>query len=74
MKSLIVFMCLFLCSCDGQFWLTPVGHRAFYKSKDKQLSCYKDNCCWPYKEKVMVCAYETGLDGVAVYLRFVPDK
>jgi hypothetical protein len=74
MKCWLIVTVLLLSGCAGSFWITPNGHRAFYKSKDGQLSCYTDNCCYPYKEKVMLCTQATGVDSMSVYLKVVTDK
>jgi hypothetical protein len=73
MKYWLMLTLVLLCSCGGEFWLTPNGHRAFYRSKDGQVSCYTDNCCWPYKERLMVCT-QPGYNNVSVYVKYVPDK
>ncbi len=68
----LIFSLLFV-SCNGQFWLTPSGYQAFYQSKDGEFSCYRTKCCWPYKEKIMICT-DMGVDGAIVKIKFVPEK
>jgi hypothetical protein len=70
----LVILSLFLSGCGGKFWLTPVGHRAFYKSANGQLSCYGTSCCYPYKEKLMICTESDGVDGATIVVKYVPDK
>lgn len=72
----MAFLVLFCSSCGGTFWLTPNQHRLFYKSPDGQVSCYSNNCCWPYKEKVMACTSATfdGSEAGSIEIKYVPDK
>lgn len=74
----IVLLSLLCVGCGGQFWLTPIGHRAFYRSADGQFSCYTNNCCYPYKEKAMVCAEASSDSGIfntiTVEVKVIPDK
>jgi hypothetical protein len=73
MKWWLILWSLSLVACGGEFWLTPVHHVA-YKSKDGQLSCHIDNCCWPYKEKFMICTQASGINGGTVYFKYYLDK
>jgi hypothetical protein len=76
----IILFSLVLTGCGSQLWFTPHGHRLFYKSADGQLSCYTNNCCFPYKEKAMVCATATADPGggmwntIDVDLKIITDK
>ncbi len=73
MRRWLIVLCALLAGC-GTLTFTPNGHRVFYKSKDGEFSCYTTKCCWPYKEKVMLCTEPTGLNGGTIYLEYVPDK
>lgn len=73
MKFILIVFLSILCGCGGTFWLTPNGHRAFYQSADGQLSCYTDNCCYPYKEKAMICT-TAGINNMAVAVKVMIDK
>jgi hypothetical protein len=74
MRYWLIITMLLLSGCGGELWFTPNGHRAFYKSKDGQLSCYTDNCCWPYKEQAMICTQADGVNGATMYLKVKLDK
>lgn len=69
---LFVVLSLFLLGC-GSLTFTPNGHRLLYKSKNGEVSCYTNNCCWPYKEKLMTCTVAE-VDNVSIVIKFVPDK
>lgn len=73
MKYFWLIILLLMTGCVGTFDLTPNGHRLLYKSQDGQISCYTNNCCYPYKERVMLCT-EAGLDNVSFTLKYIPDK
>lgn len=73
MKYWLVILAFALNSCGGEFVLTAKGHRALYKSKDGQFSCYANNCCWPYKNKVMICT-EAGMNNMSFSIKYIPEK
>ena len=58
----------------GTFELTPNGHRILYKSRDGEFSCLTTRCCYPYKEKIMICTEPTGLNGGTLTIEYVPEK
>ena len=72
-RWLIILICLILCGCAGTFDLMPTGHRLLYKSRNGQFSCYTNNCCFPYKEKIMFCS-EAGMNNVMIQIKVVPEK
>jgi hypothetical protein len=84
MKYYWLIILLLLTSCGGNFILTPAGHRFLYKSRDQQLSCYSgqysdgSNCCWPYKDKLMICTFaafnDIGDESGSIVIRFVPEN
>jgi hypothetical protein len=73
MKSWLISLAVLLSGC-GNVWLTPNGHRLFYKSQNGQLSCYTNSCCFPYKEKLMVCTVADDVSSGSVIVKFIPDK
>jgi len=79
MKYLWVIVLSLLCvACGGQFILTPNEHRALYKSNDGEFSCYTNNCCWPYKEKAMICIEASSdfgtFNSIIAKIKYSPDK
>jgi hypothetical protein len=68
---------MYCCGCGGHLWLTPNGHRVFYQSASKQLSCYganNPNCCYPYQERLMICTEADSFFGGNVVIRYITDK
>lgn len=78
MKWWLIILALVCNGCGGELILTPNGHRLLYKSKDGQISCYTDNCCYPYKEKLMACTQADadigGLNTMSISIKYIPDK
>lgn len=73
MKYGLMILSLFLMSC-GIFEFTPNGHRVYYKALGGQFSCYTSRCCYPYKEKVMLCTEPDGINKITVTLQVTLDK
>lgn len=70
-----------LCGCGGTLWFTPNGHRFFYRSQNGEISCYSNSCCWPYKEREMICVMaDPDINGgftvgqAHVFIKYIPDK
>ena len=83
MKYWLAF-CLLLIGCSNlQF--SDMSNHLLLQSRDKQLSCLSgansmggSNCCYPYKNKLMICTY-VAVNGVgdetgSIVIRFVPDN
>lgn len=80
MRYLLIF-CLLLTGCL-QFHIKD-GH-LLIQDKNRDFSCYSfganyvANCCYPYREKVMMCLYEnsTTIDSysASIVLKIVPDN
>ena len=61
---------LFISGC-GTLVFGP--DRVVYKNFHGKLSCLQLRCCYPYKEKVMVCN-EGNAVGDGVFVRYYYDK
>lgn len=68
----LLFLCLFLTGCSGTFSLTP-NHKFLYQSHDKEFSCLAARCCYPYQEKVMICA-EPSINNTLFTINIVPEN
>ena len=74
----------FLIGCSGTSLKIIPGNHLLLQSPDKQLSCYSGgisyngNCCWPYKNKLMVCTYTSvtgkNSEGGSLIIRYIWDK
>lgn len=73
MRLIVVLLLAFIVSCEGTIKLTPIGHRLYYKGLGGQLSCYTNRCCFPYKEKLMICT-QPSMNDVMITVEFVPEK
>jgi hypothetical protein len=69
----LVLLSLFLVGCGGSLTFTPNGHMLYYKNIGGEISCYGNNCCYPYKQKLMVCT-EATLNDVSISIKFMPEK
>src|SRR5271170_5809606 len=83
MKYWLIFF-LLLTGCNS-FQFKDASNHLLIQSRDQQLSCLSgannsggSNCCYPYKNKLMICTYvATGGIGDAsgsIVVRFVPDN
>lgn len=74
MKRLAILLPL-LCGCGGNFQLNAQGF--VFQSGNRQLSCYSSNansnCCFPYKEKLMLCLYPDATNAMVI-IKFVPEN
>ncbi len=69
----------------SNFQLVDASNHLLAQSRDRQLSCLTgannsggSNCCYPYKNKLMICTY-VAVNGVGdeagtIVIRFVPDN
>ena len=83
MKYWLIF-CLLLVGCSGLQFQDASKH-LLVQNRDRQLSCLSganntggSNCCYPYKNKLMICTY-VAVNGVgdetgSIVIRFVPDN
>lgn len=83
MKYWLAF-CLLLVGCSGLQFQDASKH-LLLQSRDRQFSCLSganntggSNCCYPYKNKLMICTY-VAVNGVGdeagtIVIRFVPDN
>lgn len=79
-----LMIALFLTGCSS-FQIKDVSSHFLVQSRDRQLSCLSgannsggSNCCYPYKNKLMICTY-VAVNGVgdetgSIVIRFVPDN
>lgn len=75
---------LLLAGCSS-LQLKNASSHLLVESRDRQLSCLSganniggSNCCYPYKNKLMICTY-VAVNGVGdetgtIVIRFVPDN
>jgi hypothetical protein len=63
-----IIICLLLCSCGGN--LSFVDHKVLYKNLNGELSCYENVCCWPYKEKLMICTETTDVEAGSIIIKY----
>ena len=61
----------FLINCGGTFILKK--DLVAYKDFDGELSCMGNRCCYPFKEKIMICN-EATMTGAGVFVRYYFDK
>jgi len=83
MKYWLIFICLLIASCS-EFQFNNMSNHLLIQSRNKQFSCLSgasnggSNCCYPYKNKLMICTYAAvngaGDETGAVVIRFVPDN
>lgn len=79
-----LILTLLLVGC-GSFQFMDNSNHLLVQSRDRQLSCLSgannsggSNCCYPYKNKLMICTY-VAVNGVGdetgqIVIRFVPDN
>jgi hypothetical protein len=79
-----LMLCVLLTGCSGLQFQNASKH-LLVQSRDRQLSCLSgandsggSNCCYPYKNKLMICTY-VAVNGVgdetgAIVVRLVPDN
>lgn len=73
MYRYITLILLFLCGCSGYWKIDNETHLAYYKTQDKEFSCYANKCCYPYEEKAMICL-TSDINGVLLSIKIVPEK
>jgi len=79
--SIIVFL-LLLIGCSAR--LRRVENHLLLQNRNQRLSCYtgsannSSNCCYPYKNKFMICTYASfnrfGDEDGSIIIRYIPDN
>ena len=70
-------LCLVLMGCGGKFELTESGVY-LYQNESQQFSCKGAQCCYPWKNRAMVCT-SAQVDGIntesgRIFIRIVPEN